>query len=74
MGKGGNPVPNGVSKELTWDEVKHHTQKKDQWLVIDDTVYNISEFAFRHPGGQRIIGHYAGQDATVSIRLNWNID
>jgi fatty acid desaturase 2 (delta-6 desaturase) len=66
MGKGGNPVPNGV-KEYSWEEIKKHSQNNDKWLVIDGTVYNISEWARRHPGGQRIIGHYAGQDATEAF-------
>ncbi|XP_030645881.1 acyl-CoA 6-desaturase [Chanos chanos] len=52
---------NGV---YTWEEVQKHTKKGDQWLVIERKVYNISEWAKRHPGGLRIIGHYAGEDAT----------
>ncbi|NWV57880.1 FADS1 desaturase, partial [Daphoenositta chrysoptera] len=34
------------------------------WLVIDRKVYDVSEFSKRHPGGTRVISHYAGQDAT----------
>ncbi|NWH88538.1 FADS1 desaturase, partial [Aegithalos caudatus] len=34
------------------------------WLVIDRKVYDVSEFSKRHPGGRRVLGHYAGQDAT----------
>ncbi|NXA43677.1 FADS1 desaturase, partial [Eudromia elegans] len=34
------------------------------WLVIDRKVYDVSEFCHRHPGGRRVINHYAGQDAT----------
>ncbi|NWY43392.1 FADS1 desaturase, partial [Sylvia atricapilla] len=34
------------------------------WLVIDRKVYDVSEFSKRHPGGSRVISHYAGQDAT----------
>lgn len=37
----------------------------DRWLVIDRKVYNITKWSSRHPGGQRVIGHYAGEDATV---------
>ena len=36
----------------------------DRWLVIDRKVYNITKWSSRHPGGQRVIGHYAGEDAT----------
>ncbi|NXI24933.1 FADS1 desaturase, partial [Sterrhoptilus dennistouni] len=34
------------------------------WLVIDRKVYDVTQFSRRHPGGSRVIGHYAGQDAT----------
>ncbi|NXK21196.1 FADS1 desaturase, partial [Arenaria interpres] len=34
------------------------------WLVIDRKVYDVTTFAKRHPGGSRVISHYAGQDAT----------
>jgi len=68
MGKGGDPVLAERTKELSWEEVKRHAQRDDKWIVIDRTVYNISEWAQRHPGGQRIISHYAGQDATVSCK------
>ncbi|KFP55816.1 Fatty acid desaturase 1, partial [Cathartes aura] len=34
------------------------------WLVIDRKVYDVSKFSKQHPGGSRVISHYAGQDAT----------
>jgi len=65
MGKGGRGV-NGAQQEYTWDEVRKHDSTSDKWIVINDDVYNITDWAKRHPGGFRIISHYAGQDATVS--------
>uniref|UniRef100_A0A3Q2VXX6 Cytochrome b5 heme-binding domain-containing protein n=1 Tax=Haplochromis burtoni TaxID=8153 RepID=A0A3Q2VXX6_HAPBU len=56
----------GLSKGVyTWEEVQSHCSRNDQWLVIDRKVYNITQWAKRHPGGFRVIGHYAGEDATV---------
>uniref|UniRef100_A0A4W3IH24 Cytochrome b5 heme-binding domain-containing protein n=1 Tax=Callorhinchus milii TaxID=7868 RepID=A0A4W3IH24_CALMI len=49
---------------LTWEEVQRHSSRADRWLVIHRKVYDISQFSHRHPGGSRVIGHYAGQDAT----------
>ncbi|XP_067902273.1 acyl-CoA (8-3)-desaturase-like isoform X2 [Heterodontus francisci] len=49
---------------FTWEEVQKHCTRTDRWLVIHRKVYDISEFSKRHPGGARVIGHYAGQDAT----------
>lgn len=52
---------------FTWEEVAQRSgREKERWLVIDRKVYNISDFIRRHPGGSRVISHYAGQDATVS--------
>jgi predicted heme/steroid binding protein len=52
---------------FTWEEVARRSgREKERWLVIERKVYNISEFVRRHPGGSRVISHYAGQDATVS--------
>lgn len=66
MGKG---CRGGLSEEhYTWEEVKRHAKPEDKWIVIDDTVYNVTEFVKRHPGGSRIIGHYAGQDASEAFR------
>lgn len=52
---------------FTWDEVAQRSGRgQERWLVIERKVYNVSEFARRHPGGSRVMSHYAGQDATVS--------
>uniref|UniRef100_A0ACB8G2B7 Fatty acid desaturase 1 n=1 Tax=Sphaerodactylus townsendi TaxID=933632 RepID=A0ACB8G2B7_9SAUR len=51
---------------FTWDEIKRRSGKDpERWLVIDRKVYDISRFHKRHPGGSRVISHYAGQDATL---------
>nr|A0A0C5PRW9.1 RecName: Full=Fatty acid desaturase 2; AltName: Full=Acyl-CoA 6-desaturase; AltName: Full=Delta(6) fatty acid desaturase; Short=Fads2 (delta6); AltName: Full=Delta-6 fatty acid desaturase [Tachysurus fulvidraco]AJQ20793.1 fatty acyl Delta6 desaturase [Tachysurus fulvidraco] len=48
----------------TWEEVQSHSSRNDQWLVIDRKVYNITQWAKRHPGGIRVISHCCGEDAT----------
>ena len=73
MGRGGQQIqdPDGTCKaKYTWDDVKKHVHRKDQWIVVDNEVYDISTWSRRHPGGSKIISHYAGQDATVSMGLN----
>lgn len=65
MGKGGKSNESEVGQEISWDEVRKHSKDNDKWIVIDNQVYDVSQFARRHPGGSRIIGHYAGQDASV---------
>ncbi|XP_060626612.2 acyl-CoA (8-3)-desaturase-like isoform X1 [Anolis sagrei] len=57
-----------VGKLFTWEEIGLHSgkgnSKEDKWLVISKKVYDISHFHRLHPGGPRVISHYAGQDAT----------
>jgi cytochrome b involved in lipid metabolism len=39
----------------------------DKWIVVDGLVYDVSRFHKIHPGGARIISHFAGQDASVCL-------
>lgn len=59
-------------RRFTWEEIAQRTGRgpaaDERWLVIDRKVYDISRFHRRHPGGSRVISHYAGQDATVRGR------
>jgi predicted heme/steroid binding protein len=62
-----NPILNEneiVKGQFTWEEIRRHSTKNDRWLVIDGRVYNITNW-LKHPGGQMLLNHYAGQDASV---------
>nr|QAY29225.1 fatty acid desaturase [Chelon labrosus] len=73
MGGGGQLTEKGEQANgkaggvYSWDEVRSHSSRNDQWLVIDRKVYNVSQWAKRHPGGFRVISHYAGEDATEAF-------
>nr|WAY16340.1 front-end fatty acid desaturase group B isoform 1 [Eisenia fetida] len=60
----GKTKPGSYLKEYSWQEVRQHTSQKDRWVVIDEVIYDVTEWQKKHPGGARILGHYAGQDAT----------
>ncbi|XP_029438123.1 acyl-CoA 6-desaturase-like [Rhinatrema bivittatum] len=69
MGKGGEQGEcEKAAAVYSWEEIQKHNLKTDKWLVIERKVYNISEWMRRHPGGSRVIGHYAGEDATDPFR------
>jgi len=61
-------IPNSALTTIfTMDEVRKHCSKNDAWLVIDDCVYDVTQFVEKHPGGDSIfIG--LGKDATNSFR------
>ncbi|XP_045227790.1 putative fatty acid desaturase 2-like protein FADS2B isoform X2 [Macaca fascicularis] len=61
-------VPRKSLNMYTWQEIQRHNQEADQWLVINRKVYNVSSWADRHPGGRRVLNHYAGEDATDVFR------
>lgn len=46
------------------EDVRQHSSKKDCWVIINNTVYNVTEFLNEHPGGASVILQYAGRDAT----------
>nr|WAY16337.1 front-end fatty acid desaturase group A [Spirobranchus lamarcki] len=69
MGKGGQSTVTARrsakrTEAITWAEVEQHAARDDKWLVIDDQVYDISNWQRKHPGGAKLLSHYAGQDAT----------
>jgi cytochrome b involved in lipid metabolism len=69
MGRGSNFIEddsnnNKQAKAVTyfsWKEIKD----SKKWIVIDDKVYNIENFAKKHPGGGDIITNHISQDVTV---------
>jgi hypothetical protein len=52
---------------LSWETIARHNMKLDAWVVVDGTVYDITDFIkdeSGHPGGAEIPLEYAGKDAT----------
>ncbi|NXK42371.1 FADS2 desaturase, partial [Piprites chloris] len=73
MGKGGEQggdsgEPAGQIRFYTWEEIQKHNLRTDKWLVIERKVYNVTKWANKHPGGQRVISHCAGEDATDAFQ------
>uniref|UniRef100_A0ACB8G2H9 Fatty acid desaturase 2 n=1 Tax=Sphaerodactylus townsendi TaxID=933632 RepID=A0ACB8G2H9_9SAUR len=73
MGKGGEQGEESSERETqmpsyTWEEIQKHNLRTDKWLVIERKVYNITQWVKRHPGGLRVISHYAGEDATDAFQ------
>ncbi|KAK1335789.1 hypothetical protein QTO34_003584 [Cnephaeus nilssonii] len=56
------------SRRQMGKEIQRHNQEADQWLVINRKVYDVTSWADRHPGGRRVLNHYAGEDATDVFR------
>lgn len=48
---------------VSWSELAKHNNTKDAWIAIKGRVYDVTEFASSHPGGDMIFTA-AGADAT----------
>ena len=62
--------PNGhISQEpkaiFTREEVFQHRRKNDCWIILEGEVYNVTSWLKKHPGGEKVVLHYGGEDATV---------
>ncbi|ORE12085.1 Inositolphosphorylceramide-B hydroxylase [Rhizopus microsporus var. microsporus] len=53
-----------MSKLFTQQEVAKHNSSKSLWVVFNDRVYDITEFAKDHPGGDDFLLQFAGKDIT----------
>lgn len=64
------PRPRKNVKEIfSHEELAKHTTEADCWVAIHGSVYNVSGWAARHPGGVEILLSYAGQDASDQFEL-----
>ncbi|PLN78875.1 putative mitochondrial cytochrome b2 [Aspergillus taichungensis] len=51
-------------KSLSTQQVAGHNTPNDCWIVVENHVWDVTDFLEEHPGGSAIILKYAGRDAT----------
>lgn len=51
-------------KKFTYAEVKKHNKEDDVWIIVNDKVYDCTEYLELHPGGIESITMNGGMDAT----------
>lgn len=54
---------------ISFEEVSKHKSADSCWVVIRDTVYDVTSFLSEHPGGARAILRLAGTDATEEFEV-----
>lgn len=60
-----NPTP------ITEEELALHSDAtNDCWILIDDTVYDVTQYAPKHPGGPEYITDFCGSNATKDFYIN----
>lgn len=61
-------TPSSLYPTYTSAQVLEHNNKSSCWTIVDQKVYNVTEWINAHPGGpDRIIG-MCGADATAQFR------
>ncbi|KAI0735321.1 FMN-dependent dehydrogenase-domain-containing protein [Earliella scabrosa] len=53
-----------MPRTFSLDEVSTHNSPSSCWVIINNRVYDVTEFLPDHPGGAKIILKYGGKDAT----------
>lgn len=54
----------GTKMYVTEQELKTHNKKGDLWISIQGKIYNVSDWANHHPGGDQPLLNLAGHDVT----------
>ena len=48
-------------------DIATHNTASSCWLIIDNKVYDITQFLNEHPGGEEVLVESAGRDATEAF-------
>ncbi|KAJ5084267.1 hypothetical protein NUU61_008846 [Penicillium alfredii] len=46
------------------DVASHNSPDKGLYIIVDSTVYDVTNFIDEHPGGAKILKRVAGKDAS----------
>jgi cytochrome b involved in lipid metabolism len=52
--------------KFTKEEVAKHNTRDDCWIIVDNNVYDVTDYIEEHPGGDSIMTN-AGGDSTVGV-------
>ena len=53
--------------KFTKQEVASHNTAQDCWIIINGSVYDITNFVEEHPGGPEILLETAGKDGSADF-------
>ncbi|KAI5288098.1 hypothetical protein KEM54_005470 [Ascosphaera aggregata] len=53
-----------MSKFTKADVANHNKAENGLYIIVDQNVYDITNFIDEHPGGAKILKRMAGKDAT----------
>ena len=55
-------------KYFTAEMVAGHNTPDDLWIVVDNKVYDVTQYLVEHPGGEEALLNKGGKDATAGFK------
>jgi cytochrome b involved in lipid metabolism len=62
-----NNTSTNTNAGITAANVAKHNSYNDCWMIINNKIYNVTDYVAMHPGGIETIIPYCGKDATVAF-------
>ncbi|KAG5878297.1 hypothetical protein JTB14_017648 [Gonioctena quinquepunctata] len=56
-----------MTKQYSTQEIKDHNDNKSTWLVLHNTLYDVTAFLNEHPGGEEVPLEQARKDASEAF-------
>ena len=64
---GGTLPAEAATKSYTSAQVKRHNKASDCWTIINGSVYNLTKWVNRHPGGSQFIVQLCGRNGSAAF-------
>jgi L-lactate dehydrogenase (cytochrome) len=56
-----------MMSQISTSELSKHNKPQDAWILIEKTVWDVTDFAEQHPGGAEIIYQYIGHGEVLDF-------
>ncbi|GAB6021392.1 Cytochrome b5 isoform E [Chamberlinius hualienensis] len=58
-----------MAEEKTYSikDVEGHNNCQSAWIIVSNSVYDVTKFLEEHPGGEEVLLEQAGKDATEAF-------
>ena len=58
-----------ADKVVSWEEFEKHIFFYDCWVMVEEKVYNVTDFLVEHPGGDAILIKYLDYHVEIVAKM-----